>query len=106
MMSSQFSLFSLIAAVFLILVATEQFQPVKAATLGESIDSVGVMNPDAAEIETLRAAEYPVLQRRLKRRSSWSTCDLGQWVCINSCYYQDCSGGYCSSGICRCVRCT
>ena len=61
----------------LILVAAEQFQPVKAATLGESIDSVGVMNPDAAEIETLRAAEYPVLQRRLKRRSSWSTCDLG-----------------------------
>ena len=103
MMSSQFSLLSLIAAVFLILVATEQFQSVEAAALGESIDSVGVMNPDA-EIETFGAAEYPVLQRRLKR--SWSTCDLGQWVCINSCYYQDCSGGYCSSGICRCVRCT
>ena len=102
MMSSQFSLFSLIAAVFLILVATEQFQPVKAATLGESIDSVGVMNPDAAEIETLRAAEYPVFQRRLKR---WSSCDFGRFACINSCKWQDCSTGYCSGGICRCSRC-
>ncbi len=102
-MSSQFSSFSLIAAVFLILVATGQFQPVKAAALVESIDSVGVMNPDAERVVETLGAEYPVLQRRSKR---WSTCDMGQWMCINSCYYQDCSGGYCSSGTCRCVRCS
>jgi hypothetical protein len=101
MMSSQFSLLSLIAAVFLILVATEQFQSVEAAALGESIDSVGVMNPDA-EIETFGAAEYPVLQRRLKRGVS---CYLGRWGCIKSCQWQHCSTGYCSGGICECSRC-
>jgi hypothetical protein len=102
-MSSKFSLFSLIAAVFLILVATGQFQPVKAAALVESIDSVGVMNPDAERVIETLGAEYPVLQRRLKRGVS---CYFGEWMCINSCYYQECSGGYCSSGTCRCVRCT
>ena len=103
-MSSQFSSFSIIAAVFLILVATGEYQQsVEAATLGESIDSVGAMNPDAAEIETFAgAAEYPVFQRRLKR---WSSCDFGRFGCINSCQWQDCSTGYCSGGICRCSRC-
>jgi hypothetical protein len=103
MMSSQFSLFCLVATLFLIL-AIGQFQPVEAAAaaLGESIDSaVGVVDPERA-VENLGAEHPAFLQRRIKRGIS---CILGRYGCIRSCQWQHCSTGYCDNGVCRCSRC-